>query len=81
MTSDTGARIRFHGHYALAKEIFAKHDILSPAAFAQVDWPNVNIQYCLAWGSQVHNIAGTNQECDLGNNILHAVRCWLDYNR
>ena len=20
-------------------------------------------------------------ECDLGNNILHAVRCWLDYNR
>lgn len=68
MTCETGGRIRFHGHYALAKEIFAKHDILSPAAFAQVDWPNVNVALhgvprCFQlWAcKQVHDIAGTNK--------------------
>ena len=79
--SDTGAMICFHGHYTLAKEIFAKHDILSPAEFAQVDWPKVNIALhgvprCFQlWAcKQVHNIAGTNQCLHKhGQVALHCV--------
>ena len=34
MTSDTGERVRFHGHRnKLAREIFAKRQILLPSAF------------------------------------------------
>jgi hypothetical protein len=42
MTSDTGERIRFHGHHKLATEIFSQRQILLPSAFVQVDWNNVN---------------------------------------
>ncbi len=74
MASDTGERVRFHGHRALAREIFAKRQILLPSAFAQVDWINVNKalhevpRLFQLWAcKQVHDIAGTNlwlHRCD-----------------
>ncbi len=50
MTSDTGERVRFHGHRKLAREILAKRQILLPSAFAQVDWINVNKLYMRSHG-------------------------------
>jgi len=74
MTSDTGERIRFHGHHKLAMEIFSQRQILLPSAFVQVDWNNVNKalhavpRLFQLWAcKQVHNIAGTNyrlNKCD-----------------
>lgn len=81
MTSDTGERVRFHGHLALAREIFAKRQILLPSAFAQVDWINVNKalhdvpRLFQLWAcKQVHDIAGTNlrlHKCDRNHSPLY----------
>mmetsp|Transcript_22570 Transcript_22570/g.32245 ORF Transcript_22570/g.32245 Transcript_22570/m.32245 type:complete len:312 (-) Transcript_22570:282-1217(-) len=80
MTSDTGDRVRFHGHRALAREIFAKRQILLPSAFEQVDWINVNKalhdvpRLFQLWAcKQVHDIAGTNlrlHKCDRNHSPL-----------
>ena len=82
MTSDTGERVRFHGHRKLAREIFAKRQILLPSAFAQVDWNWINVNKALhevprlfqLWAcKQVHDIAGTNwrlHKCDQNHSPL-----------
>lgn len=85
-TSDTGERVRFHGHRALAREMFAARQILLPShAFAQADWINVNkaLQHEVQrlfqlWAcKQVYDIAVTNlrlYKCDNNHSPLCSSR-------
>lgn len=42
VTSDTGAQVWFAAQQKLAKEFFGGYDVLSAAAFEQVDWQHVS---------------------------------------